>query len=445
MTVQLSNILKLPTIPEDAEGREELLATHQALIRQWRELVSQVEEGINAAGVTYTGVAPISVSGSTITTSMATSRLLGRTTASSGVAEEISVGTGLTLASGTISASYAAPTVTSQSADYTAVLADANNCILHPSGDANNRTFTIPANGTVAYPVGTQIEIENEANSVLLKVTTDTLRLEGYTTAPSAIAIQAPGILTLRKTASTAWLAKGKNIGQATTSTDSNISSVVLLALNDGRLGVTDDFYDQSPKARTITSNITTGSPAYPPQYTSVSQAQPTGLRSSMYLAGSQYLSCASSADFAFGTGDYTIEFYAAFTTSNGKYEVIDFRTNGAGEGIVLYQDSTGPNFRALWNSTNKIAATVQTLRTWHHYALTRASATVKMFIDGSQVGSSVTSETTNFGNSVCYLGISSDGATNAMNGCLAGVRVTKGVARYTGTFTPPTLPMPIV
>lgn len=55
-------------------------------------------------GVTATG--PITSSGGTapvISTSMATARILGRTTAGAGVAEEISVGTGLTLSAGSLS------------------------------------------------------------------------------------------------------------------------------------------------------------------------------------------------------------------------------------------------------------------------------------------------------------------------------------------------------
>jgi hypothetical protein len=44
----------------------------------------------------------------------------------------------------------------SQSADYTLVLADSGKHIFHPVGDNNARTFTIPANSSVAYPVSVQ-------------------------------------------------------------------------------------------------------------------------------------------------------------------------------------------------------------------------------------------------------------------------------------------------
>jgi hypothetical protein len=51
--------------------------------------------------------------------------------------------------------------VNSQSADYTLVLADSGKTILHPVADDNARTFTIPANSSVAYPVGTVISFVN--------------------------------------------------------------------------------------------------------------------------------------------------------------------------------------------------------------------------------------------------------------------------------------------
>jgi hypothetical protein len=50
----------------------------------------------------------------------------------------------------------------SQSADYTLVLADSGKHILHPSADTSARTFTIPANSSVAYPIGTALTFINQ-------------------------------------------------------------------------------------------------------------------------------------------------------------------------------------------------------------------------------------------------------------------------------------------
>jgi len=63
--------------------------------------------------------------------------------------------------------------VTSKSDDYTAVLADANTCLNF--GTASAKTFTIPANSSVAFPVGTIFIVAKSTNALTLAVTTDTL------------------------------------------------------------------------------------------------------------------------------------------------------------------------------------------------------------------------------------------------------------------------------
>ncbi len=67
----------------------------------------------------------------------------------------------------------------SQSTAYTCVLADNGKHIFHPSADTTARTFTIPANSSVAYPIGTAITFinQNGAGVVTIAITTDTMRL----------------------------------------------------------------------------------------------------------------------------------------------------------------------------------------------------------------------------------------------------------------------------
>ena len=63
--------------------------------------------------------------------------------------------------------------VTDKTDNYTAVLADANTCLNF--GTASSKTFTIPANATVAFPVGTIFLVGKSTNALTLAVTTDTL------------------------------------------------------------------------------------------------------------------------------------------------------------------------------------------------------------------------------------------------------------------------------
>ena len=102
--------------------------------------------------------------------------------------------------------------VNSQSAAYTAVLADSGKCILHPSTDANARTFTIPANGSVAYPIGTAISFVNMTSQVVsIAITTDTMYLAGTGTTGTRSLAQY-GTATALKMTSTTWIISGAGL-----------------------------------------------------------------------------------------------------------------------------------------------------------------------------------------------------------------------------------------
>ena len=98
----------------------------------------------------------------------------------------------------------------SKSANYTCVLADAGNHILHPSADTTARTFTIPANSSVAYPIGTAITFinQNGAGNVAIVIMTDTMRLAGAGTTGSRT-LAANGVATAVKVTATEWIISG--------------------------------------------------------------------------------------------------------------------------------------------------------------------------------------------------------------------------------------------
>jgi hypothetical protein len=101
----------------------------------------------------------------------------------------------------------------SQSAAYTLVLADSGKHILHPSADTTARTFTIPANGSVAFPVGTAVTFinQNAAGVVTIAITTDTMRLAGAGTTGSRT-LAANGVATAIKLTSTEWIISGTGL-----------------------------------------------------------------------------------------------------------------------------------------------------------------------------------------------------------------------------------------
>jgi hypothetical protein len=99
----------------------------------------------------------------------------------------------------------------SQSAAYGLVLSDAQKHILHPAADNNARTFTIPANASVAYPIGTCITFINEINTVTISITSDTLTLAGAGTTGNRT-LAANGMATAIKITSTKWMISGSGL-----------------------------------------------------------------------------------------------------------------------------------------------------------------------------------------------------------------------------------------
>ena len=115
-------------------------------------------------------------------------------------------------ADGTNAVGFRNVPVNSQSAAYTLVLADSGKLILHPAGDANARTFTIPANSSVAYPIGTAITFINMTTQVVtIAITTDTMYLSSAGTTGSRSLAQY-GSATAIKITSTNWVISGSGL-----------------------------------------------------------------------------------------------------------------------------------------------------------------------------------------------------------------------------------------
>ena len=100
----------------------------------------------------------------------------------------------------------------SQSAPYTLVLADAGKHILHPAGDASTRTFTIPANASVAYVIGTAVTFINMTSQIVsIAITSDTMYLsDAGTTGTRSLAQY--GSATAIKITATNWVISGSGL-----------------------------------------------------------------------------------------------------------------------------------------------------------------------------------------------------------------------------------------
>lgn len=99
------------------------------------------------------------------------------------------------------------------SLDYTLIIGDASNHVLHPAADITARTVTIPPNSTVAFPIGTAITFvnQNAAGVLTIAITTDVMRLAGQGTTGSRT-LAANGIATALKLAATEWIISGAGL-----------------------------------------------------------------------------------------------------------------------------------------------------------------------------------------------------------------------------------------
>jgi hypothetical protein len=94
-----------------------------------------------------------------------------------------------------------------QNSGYTCVLGDAGKHIL--MGTAG--TFTIPANASVAYPLGTVLTFINNTTSSTIPITSDTMTLAGSATTGTRT-LAANGIATAIKVGTTAWIISGTGL-----------------------------------------------------------------------------------------------------------------------------------------------------------------------------------------------------------------------------------------
>lgn len=99
----------------------------------------------------------------------------------------------------------------SKSANYTLALSERGCHLLHPVGDNNPRTFTIPANSSVPFPIGTAITFVNKINTLTIAITADTLTwAEDGSTGSRTLA--APGMATALKITATEWMISGTGL-----------------------------------------------------------------------------------------------------------------------------------------------------------------------------------------------------------------------------------------
>ena len=172
----------------------------------------------------------------------------------------------------------------------------------------------------------------------------------------------------------------------------------------------------------------------------------------SAYFDGTDdYLSVASSSDFALGTGDFTIECWVKFTEtsyeagSNRRIFALDDGGNAADNiQIIIDEGSYSVNGDLLLYSNSVLGYLNTDIRhEWHHIAIVRNSGTLKFYLDGVQKASASNTQnySPNSGSPTPLIGQRGDNKGD-YNGYISNLRIVVGTAVYTSNFTVPTSPL---
>lgn len=203
---------------------------------------------------------------------------------------------------------------------------------------------------------------------------------------------------------------------------------VSLLLHGDGSNGST-TITDSSPAPKIVT--------AFGNAQISTAQSKFGG--SSIAFDGTgDYLTIPSSNDFAIGTQDFTIEGWVWVPSSPASFPQL-FSIQGTD---ALFVNFRGGLILGLTDTGTVYATSPATPASeWFHFAVTRTNSLARVFVNG--ISGSAGACTQSFGaisQTGAAIGLSN---TGTFNGYIDDLRVTKGVARYTANFTPPTAPFP--
>jgi hypothetical protein len=215
-----------------------------------------------------------------------------------------------------------------------------------------------------------------------------------------------------------------QRVARAEPEADQSFPSVsLLLHMNGANDGTT--FTDTSANAHTITvsggAKLTTTGPKL-------------GSACGTFDGASDYLTTPASSTFAFGTGNFTVEFWCYPNVVSDNDGLFTF---GSSLFLALYAGNWMLGTAGSGGSSMGAAST----GSWQHVAVTRSGTSLRLFVDGAQVGSTLT-DSTNLAQNQMAVGYYYD-STFGFNGKIDELRVTKGVARYTADFTPRTTEFP--
>lgn len=163
------------------------------------------------------------------------------------------------------------------------------------------------------------------------------------------------------------------------------------------------------------------------------------GGASGLFDGTGDYISASSSAGFDLFGGDFTVECWIRVSAS-APADCIWHIESAANSYLSVFIDSLAIKMYSIVAGAGggfKITTSAVTANAWHHIALTKTGTTFTLWVNGASGGTSTTT-TYPTGNMPMYIARSGT-ATTAQDyaGWIDEFRVTKGVCRYTSSFSP--------
>jgi hypothetical protein len=158
------------------------------------------------------------------------------------------------------------------------------------------------------------------------------------------------------------------------------------------------------------------------------------------------YLKAPDDVNWDLGSSNFTIEAWVYPTASPLQPILIGQWTSSYAWLLTLSNDSNRYLRGILYNGSfnDYVSTSPLQLNNWNHCAMVRESNTVSLYLNGSRVYTTTFTGSVSTSTSAVTVGANASGA-DPFTGYMDDVRITKGLARYTGsTYTTPTAPFPV-
>jgi hypothetical protein len=179
------------------------------------------------------------------------------------------------------------------------------------------------------------------------------------------------------------------------------------------------------------------------------------GFTSALFDGTGDGITAPDSTDFDLGSGQFTVEADVRFNGDPGTTAMAivgHYTPTGDERAWSMNLGNTASNqFRFSWSTNGAVGGYAEETAAWdpvgdqwYHLAVARDDTNLYMFIDGVLIKTVANSATFHSATAPLSIGMWSDG-NQPLDGWIENVRITKGVCRYTATFTPPERAYPTV